>query len=64
MLPHVHVQWLHVLLNYCTLTVLQDDYASVGGAPRRTVVVACVCLCVCVCMSFARISLQRLKTRR
>ena len=29
---------------------------------RHTVVVACVCLCVC--MSFARISLQQLKTKR
>ena len=37
------------------------SYALVGGAPeaygsRR------VCVCLCVCMSFARISLQWLKT--
>ena len=25
MLPHVHVWWLHVLLNHCTLTVLQVE---------------------------------------
>ena len=40
------------------------NYASVGGAPeacgsRRV----CVSVCVCVCMSFARISLQRIKTK-
>ena len=27
-------------------------YASVGGAPRHTVVVVFVCVCVCVCVLF------------
>ena len=29
-------------------------YASVGGAPRHTVVVLFVCLCVCVCVILQR----------
>ena len=28
----------------------EDYHASVGGAPRHTVVVACVSVCVCVCV--------------
>ena len=52
--------WRHMIVG---------SYASVGGAPeaygsRRVCVSVCVSVCVCVCMSFVRISLQRLKTKR
>ena len=44
---------------------LQLCYASVGGARRHTYGSRRrVCVCLCVCMSFACISLQRLKTKR
>ena len=46
--------------------IIANNYASVGGAleaygSRR---VCCLSVCLSVCMSFARISLQRLKTKR
>ena len=36
---------------FCS-TIFGNDYASVGGAPRHTVVVVFVCLCVCSIRAF------------
>ena len=38
------------MLDFAHIEALFCYYASVGGAPRHTVVVVFVCLCVCVCV--------------